>query len=47
MDTENAQHGRMERREIEEVEGETKKLTILVIFMSTIVLVMYGIIPFI
>ncbi len=48
MDTENTQHGRMERREIgEEVEGETKKLTILVIFMSTIVLVMYGIIPFI
>ena len=46
MDTENAQHGRMERREIGE-EGETKKLTILVIFMSTIVLVMYGIIPFI
>ena len=48
MDTENTQHGRMERREIgEEVGGETKKLTILVVFMSTIVLVMYGIIPFI
>ncbi len=44
MDTENAQHGRIERGE---VEGETKKLTILVVFMSTIVLVMYGIIPFI
>ncbi len=47
MDTENAQHGRMERREIGEEGGETKKLTILVVFMSTIVLVMYGIIPFI
>jgi len=44
MDTKNSQHGRLEHNEAGE---ETKKLTILVVFMSTIVLVMYGIIPFI
>ena len=44
MDTNNAKHGRIDHGG---VEGETKKLTILVVFMSTVVLALYGIIPFI